>query len=219
MAIKLISVKCPDCGATLSIEEGRKSAFCSYCGAKVLINNENEHIYRNIDEAKIREAETDRMIKLRQLEIEEKSNFSKKTMIIIWLSATALLFLIGIVGWSVKNEGMEMCFLIGFNIAMWGGIGLFASGNRNNRIIAGSDEAVITRDMIYFREKNFNSMTIMFRGAGFSNVTAVPLNDLNIFTQGKNGQVESITINGNSNFRAGDIYPKNSRVLITYHSR
>ena len=35
MAIKLVSVKCPDCGQTLSIEENRTQAFCTYCGAKV----------------------------------------------------------------------------------------------------------------------------------------------------------------------------------------
>lgn len=34
MAIKLVSVKCPDCGQTLSIEENRTQAFCTYCGAK-----------------------------------------------------------------------------------------------------------------------------------------------------------------------------------------
>lgn len=41
---KLISVKCPDCGQTLSIEENSTQAFCTYCGAKVLISNENEYI-------------------------------------------------------------------------------------------------------------------------------------------------------------------------------
>ena len=54
MAIKMISVKCPDCGASLDVEEGRRQCFCSYCGAKVMINNENEYIYRTIDEADIK---------------------------------------------------------------------------------------------------------------------------------------------------------------------
>ena len=51
MGYKLISVKCPDCGLTLSIEENRTQAFCTYCGAKVLISNENEHIFQQVDEA------------------------------------------------------------------------------------------------------------------------------------------------------------------------
>ena len=43
MAVKLIYVKCPECGAALDIEEDRKEAFCSYCGTKVLLYNENEY--------------------------------------------------------------------------------------------------------------------------------------------------------------------------------
>ena len=61
VSYKLISVKCPDCGKTLSIEENRTQAFCSYCGAKVLLNNENEYIFRQVDEAKIKKAETERL--------------------------------------------------------------------------------------------------------------------------------------------------------------
>lgn len=53
MGYKLISVKCPDCGQTLSIEENRSQAFCSYCGSKILISNENEYIFRQVDEAGI----------------------------------------------------------------------------------------------------------------------------------------------------------------------
>ena len=59
LAYKLISVKCPDCGQTLSIEENRTQAFCTYCGAKVLISNENEYVFRQVDEAGIQKAETD----------------------------------------------------------------------------------------------------------------------------------------------------------------
>lgn len=40
--MEFISMKCPECGAILDIEEGRKECFCSYCGNKVLVQNENE---------------------------------------------------------------------------------------------------------------------------------------------------------------------------------
>jgi uncharacterized Zn finger protein (UPF0148 family) len=76
--VTMISVKCPDCGATLSIEEGRQNAFCSYCGSKVIINNENEIVYRHIDEARIKEAEAAREIRLKELELEEARLNSQK---------------------------------------------------------------------------------------------------------------------------------------------
>ena len=70
--INTISVKCPECGASLSFEENRKKAFCSYCGSEVILNKENEFIYRKIDDAKVIQAETDRTIRLKELEIKEQ---------------------------------------------------------------------------------------------------------------------------------------------------
>ena len=68
LAINFVSVKCPECGAQLEVEEGRTQAFCTYCGTKVLIQNENEHIYRHIDEAAIRYTE----LEMKRLEMEEE---------------------------------------------------------------------------------------------------------------------------------------------------
>ena len=42
MAVKFTSVKCPDCGAVLPIEEGRNQVFCSYCGSKIIMTNEED---------------------------------------------------------------------------------------------------------------------------------------------------------------------------------
>jgi len=64
MPISVNSVKCPACGAQLNIEEGRKKVFCEYCGTQLLLNNENEFIFRTIDDADIKKAETDRVVKL-----------------------------------------------------------------------------------------------------------------------------------------------------------
>ena len=72
VAINFVTVKCPECGASINIEENRTNAFCSYCGAKIIITNENEYVYRHIDEAGIKKAETDRVVKLKQLEVSEK---------------------------------------------------------------------------------------------------------------------------------------------------
>ena len=77
MSIKLVSVKCPECGANLPIEEGRKQIFCSYCGASVIVTDENEHVYRHIDEAGIKNAETERIVRMRELDLAERSTKSR----------------------------------------------------------------------------------------------------------------------------------------------
>ena len=73
MALKITSVKCPECGAVLQIEEGRKQIFCSYCGANVIMTNENEYVYRYVDEAEVKHAETEHIIQMKKLELLEKS--------------------------------------------------------------------------------------------------------------------------------------------------
>lgn len=61
MSINLISLKCPECGATLHVEEDRKECFCSYCGNRVIVQNENEktiNINKHIvDETEIKKIE------------------------------------------------------------------------------------------------------------------------------------------------------------------
>lgn len=118
MSIRFIAVKCPQCDADLSIEEGRTFAFCSYCGAKVIIKDENEHIYRNIDEARIKESETERIIRLRELELEEKERLhGRKTKMIVYVIALiftaigALVCIVSINGiWGILIGGYIALF-------------------------------------------------------------------------------------------------------------
>ena len=62
-------------------------------------------------------------------------------------------------------------------------------------------------------------MVMLYKGAGFTNVSAVPLKDIGLFGQRKNGRVEQVTINGSDEYEVGDIVLKNANILITYHSK
>ena len=118
MSIRFIAVKCPQCEVDLSIEEGRPFAFCTYCGTKVMIKDENEHIYRNIDEARIKESETERIVRLRELELEEKEKtHERKTKMIAYGIALAFV-LIGSLICIVSINGI-WGILIGGYIALF----------------------------------------------------------------------------------------------------
>ena len=108
MAIKFISVKCPECGATLEIEEGRNKAFCSYCGAKILIYDENHHeyVYRTIDDAGLKQAE----VRLKELEYEEKKTKAKIRWTIALIISNILLFALGYIWENVLNNKVNEIF-------------------------------------------------------------------------------------------------------------
>lgn len=72
MAMQVQSIKCPECGATLTDSAGKGLAFCSYCGARLAITDENESVFRIVDEADITRAETERMVASRRLDILER---------------------------------------------------------------------------------------------------------------------------------------------------
>ena len=81
------------------------------------------------------------------------------------------------------------------------------------------DEVMISSTMTYTYEKDFNSVVQLFKAAGFTNVSAVPLHDLSLFNKKQNGKIDTVTINGSRDFEEDDIFKKDANVLITYHSR
>ena len=138
--ITMISLKCPECRADLSIEDGCKECFCQFCGAKILIDDgSTTHTYRKIDEARIKEAE----IRLRELEIEEKERAlenelerkameSRKKIRIALVVIGLSLFLVEMLVLCVSGRSLSG---IGF---LWGLILIMISGLISNRPNNGS---------------------------------------------------------------------------------
>lgn len=109
--MKLISLKCPECKADLNIEEGRKTCYCQYCGTKILIDdNSSTYTYRKIDEARIKEAEVDKAIRLKELEIEQMklqndataNHKSKKIMMTIGVSSF-IVAILSLLLWAITR--------------------------------------------------------------------------------------------------------------------
>lgn len=118
----------------------------------------------------------------------------------------------------VEPQGGMWGIIIGGYIAFF----TFVKNNdkkKKGRKYVGPNDVSISEAMLKCEEKNYNSILMLFKGAGFTNVTAVPLNDLNMFNMKKNGQVESVNINGMDEYEEGDVFPRNSNVLIMYHSK
>ena len=53
MAIKVIPLNCPKCNAEITLDGDRDFGFCSYCGTRIVLQNDNKFVYRKIDDAAI----------------------------------------------------------------------------------------------------------------------------------------------------------------------
>lgn len=135
-SLKLIPIVCSACGANVEIQESQKTAFCSYCGAKLLLHNDNEYILRNIDEASVIRAETERIIALKKLEIEEAerlkqgeslsqilANRKKKNRIRNWIGLVGFLLSFGGAIFFDGDDKQSVAFGVtvtgGFMILYW----------------------------------------------------------------------------------------------------
>ena len=230
LAYKLISVKCPDCGQTLSIEENRTQAFCTYCGAKVLISNENEYVFRQVDEAGIQKAETERLIKLKELELQEQREIHgrnlRKVLTTLWLIISVILLIIIISKIAGSSDGFTSGFLMLFYIGgpiIGGGAYLifkWLPEKENEKIIEKQGGIRFPGELAPFSDKKYFPVEDTLRSAGFTNVTCVNLHDLNMFTAlVSSDKIDKITVNGKSITSGGKIYMPDVPIVITYHGR
>lgn len=190
MAVKFTSVKCPDCGAVLPIEEGRNQVFCSYCGSKIIMMNENEYVYRHIDEAEIKQAETERILRLKKIEFIEKKREEAAKIKRIKIKLTIVLGILAVIfigmGYVGTNDGFIMPGLICCIImaCMW------LLGDDQDDDSDFGDKIKVPKAVFDYEDKNYAAMEILFKSAGFTNVKSVPLNDLAVGLLKKPGMVE-----------------------------
>ena len=231
MAVNLISLKCPECGAALKIEKGRKQCFCSYCGARILLDNDHEYIYREINEAEIKRAEVSRELELKRLEMIEKHNVAvarrRHNRIIFSIVLIAIGLAITFIGMAAgkasgdSDSGWYMGSAFGL-LAIIGGVcavvSIFESNKDDDEILDFSEQVKVPRGVNDFQQKHYEAIEKAMKKAGFTDVSCVPLSDLKLGLLKTPGLVQSITINGNEIEGGGKKFSKDASVVITYHS-
>ena len=225
MAINVKAIKCPSCGANLSYEEGREKMFCSFCGTAIVLTNENEHIYRHIDEAEIKQAETERMIRLKELEIEEaklkQSNIVRNVLIKIWIGAIIAVAIIGII-LGLKGYGfITFMILIGFPVIGGGAYLIFKLiPEKEQEKHARAEGAVrFPKHLDPFTERNYSEVESVLKQAGFTNISCVNMHDLTFGIITKPGKIETIHVDNKEIFFGGKYYMPNVPIVIKYHGK
>ena len=230
MGVTFTSVNCPECGASLPIEEGRTQLFCSYCGTKILVTNENEHVYRHIDEAGVKQAETDRMIRLKQLELEEAQAAHnakmRNVLMIIWIPVSVIIVIIGI---GLMFFGGDLGPVYGFDFLAFVGAPIVGGGaylifkvipeKESDKIKLQSGGIRFPKGLEPFTDRNYETVQILLRNAGFTNIQCVNMHDLTFGILQKPGKVEKIKVDGVEITSGGKVYVSNIPVTITYHGK
>lgn len=134
-------MKCPECKANLSVEEGRKYCFCQYCGTKIMLEddrvNKTYYTYRN--EARLRQAEIDREIALKKLEIEKikveqeekRKNKNRKLKIVVSITLAIVSSVSGLLGYFFKDGILGLFAIMAFWILFL--IGLISLSNNDKK--------------------------------------------------------------------------------------
>lgn len=103
MGVKTGETRCPGCGAMVPFEEGQRQARCEYCGSPVTID-EDDQVIRNVDEADLKRAETEQLVRLKELELKEREIERKNRRRPLMVVATVVLLVI-----------LVVCFTVGFS--------------------------------------------------------------------------------------------------------
>ena len=115
----VLELKCPRCGADLSVENDREILYCEYCGAKIVLTDENtftiNKTIRKIDDAEIARAETERIVQMHKIEMEKEQEKKKRKQLKYKIVIACLLDVIGIVMICLNRHsfftGLSMIFI------------------------------------------------------------------------------------------------------------
>lgn len=216
--------KCPGCGAELNIDDNNRDfAFCQYCGAKIMLDDYRS-TQRIVDEARIKEDETKRMVRMRELDMEEQSlrkieeeNKKRNRTNLIIYAISFLFIVVGLIITVNGSGGGILGIFVGGIIAK---INYEKSCKYRNKI---NEMEMVRSGMIKFttREedhdgKNYQDVQSAIKKMGFKNITVINMYDLTLGLLSKPGTVDSILIDGKSPDK-GEWYNPRAHVEIYYH--
>lgn len=210
--------QCPNCNAQISLDDSRDFGFCQYCGTKIMLDDYRS-THRVVDEARIQETETDRIIRLRELELEEKENErSRKGRMVAFMIALAFVIVGAIVEvFDPYNTLGIFIILGGAYIALFTFIGADSQKKkREEQRKTRSGMIKLTTAAAEYKEKNYRSIESVYSRLGFRNVSTINMYDLRVGLLKKPGTVAEVTIDGEEP-EEDEWYTPNADVIITYH--
>lgn len=188
--MKLHKLTCSNCNGILDMEiaEDTTSFFCPYCGQKFYLDDEKK-----------------------EYSINKNINFNKN----IHKRYTDDAEVIKAKNKDKENKRSWIALIVCAIIAIGIPFGMLAKFNIEE-IVAKSEgkiNAGFYRDLL---DKDYKTVEAHFEAAGFTDIELIDLNDAGIAFW-NDGQVEIISVGGDTDFDSTDWFYPNTKVIISYH--
>ena len=139
--MKITSLKCPECNGILHVDKDLQQCYCTYCGAKIVLQDEYHHTKTYIDKARIKEAEVEQIRVEHEYSEKEKRRKVKILILKIKIIASILLGIGGVLfivlGNTIGGPLADLWFLGFFMILgvlfIWINKISPDKGNKNNK--------------------------------------------------------------------------------------
>lgn len=232
--VDMRNCKCPNCNAALSFSDDRDFGFCEYCGTKILLDDYRS-TQRIVDEAKIRQVEAEKEIRLKELALQEsrynqqakekeRNTKVRRILTYIWIGVSVILTTICVLLMSSGNDfglGFIMLGYLDLPIIIGGAILLFKviPNKEIERELLKNGGIKFPKSIEPFQEKDFETVRTVLSRAGFKNIDVVNMHDVVIGLFQKPNLVESISVAGERIQSGGKVYMPEAQIVITYHGR
>lgn len=201
--MKLIKLQCPNCNSPLEAESGRGMMFCQYCGTKIMLDDgsRNININKNVNKT-INQNINQRIDKtVRHIDEARLTEFkTKRNFTLLKYGGIALVVVIIVIVSAIQ--------------------GFFSDREKKKQAEEGIAKGYIAVAEAEYSMEGDNYQTVLkqLEANGFINIETIDLDDADEkeFRKG-DGDVESVSIAGNSSFQKGDYFDPNAKIIISYH--
>lgn len=122
--MRFMDVRCPRCGATITVSQKQKSIKCEYCGTNFLINNRQHHTIDNAEEAgykfeKGRQRAQAEVQRKRSVYQPNQNKPPKKKRTWLWILGWIIIFPVPLTILMIRKKNMNVFFRYGIIILGW----------------------------------------------------------------------------------------------------
>ena len=219
MSTKLVPAICTQCGGSVEVDPLQEKAFCKYCGTSFLVEKAINNY--NIQHANIERVESVNIHNNKRDAVESILNFigsqqDKKQKRIDEekrkQEEQRQKLINQIFNKKYRNRNWIIIGTVTILIFIISIIG--ATSEKPSR----EGEARTPGGSGYHQGRDYKDVVSDFEDNGFVNIKTEKLEDLIFGWLTKDGEVESVSVDGDVNYRANGWYPNDVEVIITYHT-